>query len=53
MNKGGQTAKRWRDVFDDKIDILRTSLLLPLVFVAMPVGMVYFMERTPAARSRT
>ena len=38
--------KEWRDVFRDKM-ILLTSLLLPLLFVAMPVGIVYFMERAP------
>jgi ABC-2 type transport system permease protein len=39
--------KEWRDVFRDKM-IFWTSLLLPLFFIAMPVGVVYFMERTPS-----
>jgi ABC-2 type transport system permease protein len=38
--------KEWREVFKDKL-ILLTSLLVPVLFVAMTVGTIYFMERSP------
>lgn len=39
--------KEWREVFKDKI-IITTTILLPILFVAMPVGTLYFMERSAA-----
>ena len=40
--------KEWREVSRDKM-ILWTSLLLPLLFVGMTIGTVYFMQRTAAS----
>jgi len=40
-------GKEWREVFKDKM-ILLTSILLPVLFIAMPVGTIYFMERAGA-----
>ena len=37
--------KEWREVFKDKL-ILLTSLIIPIIFIAMTVGTLYFMERT-------
>ncbi len=40
--------KEWREVSRDKM-ILFTSLLLPIIFIAMTVGTLYFMQRSAAA----
>ena len=40
--------KEWREVFKDKL-ILLTSLILPIIFIAMTVGTIYFMDHTGEA----